>query len=105
MTSNVMGRPKGATGAKSRAVTLLMQRRDYDPIEELITLLQDGDPDLGIPLDIDTKIGIHKELAKYLYPMRKAIEIEPGAGPITFAMISGIEGPPGSAITEDLGID
>jgi len=101
-----MGRPKGSTGAKARAVELLMQRHNYDPVEALIVLVKDGDPEFGIPLDIEMRIGIHKELAKYAYPMRKAIEIEQGAGPITMTIVSGIEGAPGSAIEpDDLGID
>ena len=101
------GRPTGRTGEKSRSVVLMMQRYGYDPIEAMIVLVTEGDPDLGMPLDLDARIGLHKELAQYRYPKRKAIEIEPGSGPITFVMSSGIEGPPGSAVPEpdELGLD
>jgi len=107
MTSNVMGRPKGVTGEKSRMVSLIMQRYDYDPIEAMVKLVKDGDDELGLPIDLDMKIALHKELAQYRYPKRKAIEIEPGAGPLNLVVYSGIEGPPGSDAPEpdDLGLD
>lgn len=100
------GRPKGSTGEKARLVELIMQRYDYDPIEAMVLLVTKGDEELGLPIDLDMKITLHKELAQYRYPKRKAIEIESGAGPLNLVVYSGIEGPPGSDIEpDDLGLD
>jgi len=99
----------GRSGAKGRMVEQIMRRHDYNPIEAMVVLVTKGeeiDEDDHIPLPLDLQVAIHKELAQYRYPKKKAIEVSTGAGPLAIAVVSGIEGAPGSAVPDDdLGID
>lgn len=105
------GRPKGSTGAKSRAVEKLMREHGFNPIEAMIVLVTKGEELFDgefWPLHIEHRITLLKELAQYFAPKLKAMEIELGAGPLNLAVVSGIEGSPGSAVPDDiddLGID
>ncbi len=96
---------KGPKGAKVRLVEKKMRDRDFDPIDAMIDLCQHGE-DIGdglylsIPLDI--RVSLLKELAQYTYPKRKAIEIEADPGDVTFNIVSGIKGSPGSGGLDDI---
>ena len=91
-------------GAKGRAIALMMRRHNYDPIEAMITLVTKGEELIEgefFALPIDMRVSLHKELAQYRYPKRKAIEVNMGAGPLPIRVFSGIEGVPGSAVPDD----
>lgn len=64
------GRPKGAKGRKSRTLEERMARMGVDPLEQLVEIAVEarGQGDLHLA------VSAFKELARYVYPMRKAVD-------------------------------
>jgi tyrosyl-tRNA synthetase len=61
------GRQKGTPNKRSWSAIEICEKNGYDPIQELITISKEtGSRDL--------KASIAKEVAKYVYPQRKALE-------------------------------
>ncbi len=56
------GKPKGLISKRTQLVLEKMEKKNYDPIDAMIDLALDP------MVDIEMKIGIHKDLAKYSYP-------------------------------------
>lgn len=67
------GRTKGTLNwtnqVQAKKVEELCEKYKFDPIESLINLASDP------VLAIDLRVGILKELAQYLYPKKKSIEV------------------------------
>jgi len=68
------GRPKtgepSSRQAKTRAVKALMEQHDYSPIEAMITVAKDKSQDMNL------RVSCHKELARYVAPQLKAVDIQ-----------------------------
>ena len=64
------GRPKGALGEKTKAVQAKLDQLGCDPIEALANISMDNSntPEL--------RFQANKELAQYVAPKRKAIEMD-----------------------------
>jgi len=64
------GRPKGSLGEKSLAVQAKLEQLGCDPIEALANISMDTNntPEL--------RFQANKELAQYVAPKRKAVELE-----------------------------
>lgn len=65
------GRKKGTPNKRTKNLIELIESKypDFDPIISLIEISQD----IETPLDI--KVNCLKEIAKYIHPQRKAVEI------------------------------
>lgn len=61
------GRPKGSLNKKTLDLFDLCSKERIDPFRELLKLCKDGDPQI--------KLTALKEVCRYLYPVRKAIEV------------------------------
>jgi|TARA_R100001530_G_scaffold80298_2_gene56052 hypothetical protein len=64
------GRPKGSLGEKTKAVQAKLEQLGCDPIEALANISMDNSntPEL--------RFQANKELAQYIAPKRKAIEMD-----------------------------
>jgi hypothetical protein len=64
------GRPKGAKSRKSRTLEERMAHMGVDPLEQLVEIAVEarGQGDLHLA------VSAFKELARYVYPMRKAVD-------------------------------
>ena len=64
------GRPKGSLGEKTKAVQAKLEELGCDPIEALANISMDNSntPEL--------RFQANKELAQYVAPKRKAVELE-----------------------------
>lgn len=63
--------------AKDRVDLMAFLKRnmpDYDPILELCKIATD------YKNNVDTRLNANKEVAKYVYPQLRAVEVSPGAG-------------------------
>lgn len=80
------GRPKGSTGKRTQAVLDKLKEFNCDPIEGLIRVAQEAHQQGDLSLAGST----YKELAKYVAPQLKAIELsnEEGSGPLKIQWIS-----------------
>tara|TARA_Y100000401_G_scaffold117424_1_gene126171 strand:+ start:590 stop:880 length:291 start_codon:yes stop_codon:yes gene_type:complete len=75
------GRPKGSPGAKTVAVMEKLQNLECDPIEALAMISKDpaNTPEL--------RFQANKELAQYVAPKRKAVELDSMAGGINVNLV------------------
>jgi hypothetical protein len=68
------GRPKKgqptSRQAKTRAIKEMMDKHNYSPIESMIAIAKDKKQDIVL------RVSCHKELARYVAPQLKAVEIE-----------------------------
>jgi len=64
------GRPKGSLGAMTERVIDLLEELDFDPLLELVTLYRDPQTDRR------TKVRIASELAQFVAPKLKAIDVQ-----------------------------
>jgi hypothetical protein len=64
------GRPKGAKGRKSRTLEERMAGMGVDPLEQLVEIAVEA----RSQGDLHLAVSAFKELARYVYPMRKAVE-------------------------------
>ena len=68
------GRPKNgepsSRQAKTRAVKALMEKHNYSPIEAMINVAKDKNQDITL------RVSCHKELARYVAPQLKAVDID-----------------------------
>jgi len=68
------GRPKKgqptSRQAKTRAVKEMMDKHKYSPIEAMIMVAKDKKQDMTM------RVSCHKELARYVAPQLKAVDIE-----------------------------
>lgn len=69
-TAKTGGRVKGTPNKKTKM--LLDVLGSFDPANELMKLYRKAE-------SLDVKVTICKELMKYVYPQRRAIEIDPSA--------------------------
>ena len=89
------GRPKGLPktggrrkGTPNRATVSLREKvatRDYDPIDELITISRDH----KTPLEM--RVQIHLEICPYIYPKRKPVD-QSIEEPVSINVITDLEG-------------
>lgn len=64
------GRPKGAKGRKSRTLEERMAGMGVDPLEQLVEIAVEA----RSQGDLHLAVSAFKELARYVYPMRKAVD-------------------------------
>ena len=64
------GRPKGANGRKSRTLEERMACMGVDPLEQLVEIAVEA----RSQGDLHLAVSAFKELARYMYPMRKAVD-------------------------------
>ncbi len=69
-----MPRPKGSPNKKTSLVERLLEEMKAAPIGHMARLMMDEDADARLRFDAA------KELAQYVYPKRRAIEITGGDG-------------------------
>jgi len=70
------GRPKGANGRKSRTLEERMACMGVDPLEQLVEIAVEA----RSQGDLHLAVSAFKELARYVYPMRKAVDDREAAG-------------------------
>lgn len=73
-SGNLNGRPKGSKNKQTLAVTERLEALGCDPIEGMAKLAMDEKVDLGI------RAQMFKELAQYVAPKRKAVEVQADVG-------------------------
>lgn len=61
------GRKKGTPNKKTELLQQKLERHNYDPIDALVALIPELDP--------KSKAHVALELMQYVYPKRKAIEL------------------------------
>jgi hypothetical protein len=64
------GRPKGSLGAMTERVLELFEELSFDPLRELVALYQNSETDRR------TKVRIAIELAQFVAPKLKAIDVQ-----------------------------
>lgn len=64
------GRPKGSLGAMTERVLELFDELSFDPLRELVTIYQNSETDRR------TKVRIAIELAQFVAPKLKAIDVQ-----------------------------
>ena len=69
-SGNPGGRPKGSRSYKTKLVEEKLAELNCDPIEGMVHLAQDEATDVGI------RARLFSELANYIYPKRKAVELK-----------------------------
>ena len=69
-SGNPNGRPKGSRSKQTLAVTDRLEALGCDPIEGMARLAMDESADLSI------RAQMYKELAQYIAPKRKAVEVK-----------------------------
>ena len=69
-SGNPGGRPKGSKSYKTKLVEEKLAELNCDPIEGMVLLAQDEATDVGI------RARLFSELANYIYPKRKAVELK-----------------------------
>lgn len=77
------GSRKGIPNKNKQALIKLLELKypDYNPILEMAAIATDKEADLRVRYDA------HKEIAQYIYPKRKAIEVE-HSGEITQKVVN-----------------
>jgi hypothetical protein len=70
VSGNSKGPQRGYKKLKTRLVEEKLAELNCDPIEGMVILAQDEETDTGI------RAKLYSELANYIYPKRKAIELE-----------------------------
>jgi hypothetical protein len=74
-SGNPKGRPKGSPNKQTLAVQDRLAALGCDPIEGMARIAMDETADLAL------RAQMYKELAHYVAPKRKAIEVQADAGP------------------------
>ncbi|MGV7222469.1 MAG: DUF5681 domain-containing protein [Nitrospinales bacterium] len=69
-SGNPNGRPKGSKSYKTMAIEELLEDLGCNPIEGMVALAEDENTDTSI------RAKLYSELAAYLYPKRRAVEIK-----------------------------
>tara|TARA_Y100001937_G_scaffold111919_1_gene159014 strand:- start:543 stop:845 length:303 start_codon:yes stop_codon:yes gene_type:complete len=64
------GRPAGATNKRSQAIADKLEELNCDPIEGMAMIMNDTS------LDHSLRLAAMKELAQYVAPKRKAVDID-----------------------------
>lgn len=64
------GRPTGATNKRSQAIADKLEELNCDPIEGMAMIMNDTS------LDHSLRLAAMKELAQYVAPKRKAVDID-----------------------------
>ena len=62
------GRKKGTPNRLNMGVSEALEEKGIDCVDELLKIAQNSDKD-------DIKMAVYKELLKYIYPQRKAVEM------------------------------
>jgi hypothetical protein len=76
------GRPKGSKNRISTEVKDILRRAKVDPVTELLKISRER----GV--EVDVRLRVFCELAKYIYPQRKATEISgPAGAPLTITVV------------------
>ena len=83
------GRPKGSKSKRTQAVEELLASVNCNPILGMAEIAAD------VSHPIELRASMFKELAQYVAPKRKAIEVSGGAEPMTIEVVTGITGAPG----------
>lgn len=76
------GKVLTALEIRSRILSF-MSDQDYDPIKEMINMAQECDGDGKFILDAKTRLSIHKDLAEFVAPKLKAMEMNVGGEGMT----------------------
>jgi hypothetical protein len=74
------GRTKGSLNAPKAALFAMMAERwpDYHPVIAMAEIANDP------AVELDTRFAAHKEVAQYVEPKRKAVEVTgEGGGPVS----------------------
>jgi hypothetical protein len=85
------GRPAGSKNQRSRSVEERIERSGVDPIDALLEIGQEA-RDSG---DLGLAVNVYKEVARYLYPSKKSVDVTVGDAKSTvFHVITGISRTP-----------
>ena len=79
------GRAKGVPNKFTRSVMEICQEMNFDPVQGLIELARCAE-------DEGNRVTAHKELMKYIYPQRKAVEHSGSIDTGLQQMIESLEG-------------
>ncbi len=80
------GRPKGAKGRRTKSVEERIAALGVDPIDALVAIGMEA-RDSG---DLTLAAGVFKELARYVYPQRKAVGPVAAQQPSVIQVITGV---------------
>jgi hypothetical protein len=80
------GRPKGAKGRRTKSVEERIAALGVDPIDALVAIGMEA-RDSG---DLTLAAGVFKELARYVYPQRKAVDPVAAQQPSVIQVITGV---------------
>ncbi|MET0063216.1 MAG: hypothetical protein ABW176_13070 [Candidatus Thiodiazotropha endolucinida] len=78
------GRKQGTPNKRTEEISELLKKKfpKYNPVVQMAEIAQDK------KVDMNLRVQCAKEVAQYLFPKRKAIEVSPGAGEeFTFNMV------------------
>ena len=79
-----MARPKGSKNQPKRALLALLQEKypNYHPVLEMAKIANDPESDPAV------RFNAHKEVAQYVEPKRKAVEVSgEDGGPLTVEIV------------------
>lgn len=92
------GRPKGSRGRRTKSVEERIARLGIDPIEALVGIGLEAKEEGDLAL----AASVFKELARYLYPQRKAVDPTTVQQPQIIEVITGVPRNPDDPL-EDAG--
>ena len=90
------GRPKGSRGRRTKSVEERIAKHGVDPIEALVGIGVEA-REAG---DLALAASVFKELARYLYPQRKAVDPAAVQGPQIIEVITGVPRCPDDPLEE-----
>ena len=90
------GRPKGSRGRRTKSVEERLARHGVDPIEVLVGIGLEA-REAG---DLTLAASVFKELARYLYPQRKAADPVAVQAPQILEVITGVPRCPNDPLEE-----
>jgi hypothetical protein len=89
------GRKKGTPNKRTVALETLKDKAKLDPLDFFRAVLENDAAVLGADVpDLDQRITAAKELAGYLYPKLKAVEVTGDVGPLAIKLKWPEEGEP-----------
>ncbi len=91
------GRPKGAKGRRTKSVEERIATLGVDPIDALVAIGIEA-RDSG---DLTLAAGVFKELARYVYPQRKAVDPVAAQQPQVIQVITGVSRCPDDPVEDE----
>ena len=90
------GRPKGAKGRRTKSVEERVAKLGVDPIDALVAIGIEA-RDSG---NLSLAASVFKELARYVYPQRKAVDPAAVEQPCIIQVVTGVPRSPDDPVEE-----